>query len=495
MIEDAELTRRVRAGDNRAVAELYKRHHPAVLAFARRLCQDPQTAEDLAGEAFARTLRTVRIGAGGPSGAWRPYLYAVARNTATEWARHDQRMLLTAEFSEEEYPDLSVAEPQPPDELIVRAYRSLPPRWQTVLWHTLIEDETPDQVAEILGITPGNVAVLAFRAREGLRKAYLAAHVATRSPDCQQNADRLATAVRKPGARMPRALRAHLDTCPNCARAYDQLRDLNTTLRAGLPIALLPLATAKATASHGAFAGASGWATPAKITVWKDALARMPGWAIPATLAMVCAAFAIVLTLPDDSPPPATTAYTAPAPSPLPSREHTPKPTAKRTWRPTPKRTPKPTLKRAATPTAKPVAGARIKYASRCIAAAGGSIEPLPCADPRTAWHIRGQADSFQLVNVITGRCLSAGEKYDSAAFNGGGMRTVRLTSCSSASTQRWSTPGFSDGVPRLINNPTGMALSIGKEFAGKRPPTTFILYGPYTGSADQRITLTPTPH
>ncbi|MFC6561080.1 hypothetical protein [Nonomuraea cavernae] len=37
---------------------------------------------------------------------------------------------------------------------------------------------------------------------------------------------------------------------------------------------------------------------------------------------------------------------------------------------------------------------------------------------------------------------------------------------------------------------PSGKALSIGKEFAGKRPPTAFILYGPYTGSADQRVTL-----
>ncbi|MGV9324860.1 sigma factor [Streptosporangium sandarakinum] len=44
----------VRAGDDRAVSELYERHHPAVIAFARRLCQDPHTAEDLASEAFAR---------------------------------------------------------------------------------------------------------------------------------------------------------------------------------------------------------------------------------------------------------------------------------------------------------------------------------------------------------------------------------------------------------------------------------------------------------
>ncbi|MEU4517049.1 sigma-70 family RNA polymerase sigma factor, partial [Nonomuraea wenchangensis] len=237
--EDAALTRLVRAGDERAVSELYERHHPAVLAFARRLCQDPHTAEDLASESFARTLRTVRHGSGGPSEAWRPYLYAVARNTAIEWARSQQRIVLTEEFREDE---LTTPPPEPPDDLLTRAYRSLPQRWQTVLWHTLIEGEEPERVAQILGVTPGNVGVLAFRAREGLRKAYLAAHVAGASPRCLQYAEPLAAIVRKRSDRLPRGLRTHLSDCASCARAHAELLDLNATLRAAAPVALLPLA-------------------------------------------------------------------------------------------------------------------------------------------------------------------------------------------------------------------------------------------------------------
>ncbi|WP_185074917.1 RNA polymerase sigma factor [Nonomuraea jabiensis] len=86
-IEDTALTRLVRAGDSRAIAELHERHHAAVLALARRLCLDPQTAEDLASEAFVRTLRTVRSGTAGPEGPWRLYLYAVVRDTAAESLR------------------------------------------------------------------------------------------------------------------------------------------------------------------------------------------------------------------------------------------------------------------------------------------------------------------------------------------------------------------------------------------------------------------------
>jgi hypothetical protein len=46
--------------------------------------------------------------------------------------------------------------------------------------------------------------------------------------------------------------------------------------------------------------------------------------------------------------------------------------------------------------------------------------------------------------------------------------------------------------VPRLVNVATNASLSIGKEFSGNRPPTAFILYGAYTDSGDQRITLRP---
>lgn len=472
--EDLALTGLARAGDSRAVSELYERHYPALLAFTRRLCQSPHTAEDLASEAFARTLRTVRNGAAGPTGGWRPYLYAVARNTAVEWARSDQRVVLTDEFREDA---LTTAAPEPPDDLVTRAYRSLPPRWQTVLWHTLIEDEEPERVAKILGITPGNVGVLAFRAREGLRKAYLAAHMGGSSPRCQEYAEPLAAVVRKRNARLPRALRTHLESCTSCARAHTELLDLNATLRAALPIALFPLALG------GVGAGKSA-------AVSKGA-AMMPGWAIQASgvTAIIAAAVAVFTLARDPAPsPPPQAAAPAPSASPTltPSREKTP---SARVRTPSARvRTPRPASQSPRDPTPEP--GTRIATAGRCVGAADGLVAALPCGDPRTAWRTRGGAQRFQLVNIVSGRCLAAGERYDTTAFNGGGMLAVRLKACSTAPSQRWHRPAFSDGVRRLVSVPSGKALSIGKEFVGKRPPTAFILYGPYTGSADQRITL-----
>ncbi|MEU9831407.1 sigma-70 family RNA polymerase sigma factor [Streptosporangium sp. NPDC048047] len=529
--DDPALTRMVRAGDDRAVSELYERHHPAVLAFASRLCRDPHTAEDLASEAFARTLRTVLNGPAGPTGDWRPYLYAVVRNTAAEWARSDQRSVLTDEFREN---DLTTNAPEPPDDLVTRAYRSLPSRWRTVLWHTLIEGEEPDRVAKILGVTPGNVSVLAFRAREGLRRAYLAAYVSGASPRCQEYAEPLAAVVRKRNGRPPRALRAHLESCASCARAHAELLDLNATLRAALPIALFPLAlgagagrwTAAGTGVPGAAEAGTSSAvgtgtptgteagTPVGTPVAASKGAGTPGWVIPVSGVTAIAAVAVAVAVfgsPEDPAPSPPTRIAAPAPGSSPTPEPTrlrtrppestrartraPEPTRARIRPPAHERTPtaRVTTPGSASPsprepTSQP--GTRIAHAGRCVGVASGLVAALPCADPRTAWRTRRGTQRFQLVNLVSGRCLSAGERYDTVAFNGGGMLAVRIRSCASTPAQLWHRPAFSDGVRRLVSVPSGKALSIGKEFAGKRPPTAFILYGPYTGSADQRVTL-----
>ncbi|MEV4611495.1 sigma-70 family RNA polymerase sigma factor [Kitasatospora sp. NPDC049258] len=96
---DAELTADVRReGDGgAALAELYRRHHRAVLAYARACCRDPHTAADLAAEGFARTIRAVRSGSG-PQDAWRPYLLTVVRRAAADWAQTSRRIELVPDF-------------------------------------------------------------------------------------------------------------------------------------------------------------------------------------------------------------------------------------------------------------------------------------------------------------------------------------------------------------------------------------------------------------
>ena len=78
---DSELTARVRAGDDAAYEEIYRRHADAVRRYARTCCRDSFTAEDLAGEVFARTLQALKAGRG-PEFAVRAYLLTAVRNVA-----------------------------------------------------------------------------------------------------------------------------------------------------------------------------------------------------------------------------------------------------------------------------------------------------------------------------------------------------------------------------------------------------------------------------
>ena len=82
---DADLLAAAGEGDEQASDELFRRHHTAVLRYARGLVRDQHLAEDLASEAFTRTFAAMRQGRG-PRDACRPYLYTVVQNTATDWA-------------------------------------------------------------------------------------------------------------------------------------------------------------------------------------------------------------------------------------------------------------------------------------------------------------------------------------------------------------------------------------------------------------------------
>ncbi|MEV0375267.1 sigma-70 family RNA polymerase sigma factor [Streptomyces sp. NPDC050636] len=273
-MSDAELTAALRESESDApVDELYRRHRSAVLSYARACCRDPHTAEDLASEAFARTLQAVRSG-GGPQAAWRPYLLTVVRRTAADWASTARRTELSPDFEEwlantsDSSPEAESSEERmlrlEDNSLVLRAFRSLPERWQAVLWHTAVEEEPASKVGTLLGVGPGAVGPLASRAREGLREAYLTAHVESGSDndECRHYSSMLGATVRRAGRRTNKDLQRHLGACERCRSALLELRHLNEGLRSALPVGVLlwggPAYVAALLAQAGAQAGA--WA-------------------------------------------------------------------------------------------------------------------------------------------------------------------------------------------------------------------------------------------
>lgn len=257
-IADAELIQRMRAGDDTAYEELFRRHSDAVRRYARSCCRDAHTADDLTAEVFARTLQAVRGGAG-PEQAVRAYLMTTVRRVAASWTKTAKREQLVEDFAlfadqaartsdgrDDDTVDLGAdvrAMHEAEQSLAMQAFRSLPERWQAVLWHTTVEEESPSEIAPLFGLTANATAVLASRAREGLKQAYLQAHVSTaltEGGDCARYADRLGAYARGGlRVRAERGLSKHLEECAKCRVAVVELKDVNAGIPALLPVAVV----------------------------------------------------------------------------------------------------------------------------------------------------------------------------------------------------------------------------------------------------------------
>jgi RNA polymerase sigma factor (sigma-70 family) len=256
---DADLIERMRAGEDAAYEELYRRHAEAVRRYARTCCRDAYTADDLTAEVFARMLQAVR-GGSGPEHAVRAYLLTSVRRVAATWTSSAKREHLVDDFavfaaqaargsegSDTDALDLGAdvrAMRGAEQSMAMRAFRSLPERWQAVLWHTEVEDESPSEVATLFGLDANGTRVLASRAREGLREAYLQAHVsaslAGNSAECGQFADRLGAYARGTlRTRAERGLRRHLEECAACRLAASQIKEVAGGIPAVVPIAVI----------------------------------------------------------------------------------------------------------------------------------------------------------------------------------------------------------------------------------------------------------------
>ncbi|THV32132.1 sigma-70 family RNA polymerase sigma factor [Glycomyces paridis] len=231
---DPELIAATRGGDTTAYAVLYERHVHAARRLARILSRDPAGADDLVSEAFAKLLHTFRQGAG-PDLAFRPYMLQTLRNTFYDRMRRDKRVEFTDDLSPHDTGELFVDPAVEGQErrYAALAFGKLPERWRMVLWHTEVEEDSPAQIARLLGMTPNGVSALAYRAREKLRQNYLSEHAAD-SPreECRWTVDRIGARVRgKLGDRDATKVDDHLDSCVTCNLLFAELTELNSGLR------------------------------------------------------------------------------------------------------------------------------------------------------------------------------------------------------------------------------------------------------------------------
>jgi RNA polymerase sigma factor (sigma-70 family) len=358
---DAELIASVRSGQVDAYGSLYARHVTAAYNLARQLSRSSAEADDLVSEAFAKVLDTLR-GGGGPDESFRAYLLTSLRHVAYDKTRRDRRLELTEDVEtsgaapekiSEPFRDTAVAGLE--RSLAAQAFARLPERWRAVLWHTEIEGQSPAQVAPLLGLTANGVSALAYRAREGLRQAYLQVYLT--QPDaqterCQATVDKLGAWTRSGLSRRETAqVETHLDECDRCRALAAELADVNGALRVYIAPLVLGgaaaayLAAAKTTVvGVAAVSSAATAGVAAKTAVAAGAAAKGGGAAGAASslprqllgvggpVAALAAALALALTASTgqqvpaaQAPPPPPPAHSTPA-APVPAPPAAPSP-------------------------------------------------------------------------------------------------------------------------------------------------------------------------
>src|SRR4051812_3679650 len=226
---DTDLLAAVRAGDTAAYGTLYERHSAATRQLAHTLARDPSEADDLVAETFAKVFATLRAGRG-PMVAFRAYLHTTLRHVCYHRARRDRRLEFTDDLTryEASEPFRDPALDQLERTYAARAFRQLPDRWQAILWQTEVEGASPTELAPRLGLTPNAVAVLAHRAREGLRRLYLQQHVAAADlPECRWTGERFGGHVRGALAtRDANRLHVHLAWCADCRSRLAEITEV-----------------------------------------------------------------------------------------------------------------------------------------------------------------------------------------------------------------------------------------------------------------------------
>ncbi len=341
---DAELISRVRGGDVTAYGDLFARHVDAAKRLARQLVRGPD-ADDLVSDAFAKVLSVLQ-GGGGPDVAFRAYLLTAVRRLHVDKIRAGARLQTSDDMEAFDagvpFQDTAVAAFE--SGAAAKAFASLPERWQLVLWHLEVEGQKPADIAPLLGMSPNSVSALAYRAREGLRQAFLTMHLSDISEtDCRWVNEHLGAYVRNGLAKRDSAkVQTHLDGCRRCTAMYLELTEVNSNLAGIIAPLLLGAAATGYLASAGGAAG--GFGLSAVFGRVRDVVSANAGVATAGAVAAGVAAVATagIMLLPSSSNPdavvgadrPVATASTPPATaggSDKTAGEKTRKPTAEET--------------------------------------------------------------------------------------------------------------------------------------------------------------------
>jgi RNA polymerase sigma factor (sigma-70 family) len=165
---DTRLVSLCREGQDRAFEEIVRRYRPQLVSFAGAIVP-AHRAEDVVQEALTKAHASLAASHGEMK--MKPWLYTIVRNRAL----NDLRDEPGHQHLDEDFDGV----PQPPEmaaqrsdlAAVLAGVKSLPAAQREALLRRELEGRSHQEIAAAIGVTPGAVRGLIFRARTALREA------------------------------------------------------------------------------------------------------------------------------------------------------------------------------------------------------------------------------------------------------------------------------------------------------------------------------------
>ncbi len=175
---DAELVGRVRAGDDRAFAELIRRSHARVFSLCVSMLGDRTSAEDAAQEVFLKAYQSLNKFKG--TSAFTTWLYRVASNHCLDLLRKSARRrsesleaVLEAEGDRIQFLLKAPDEQRQAEDrdLVERVLSCLPPDYRLILTLREVQGLSYEEIMETMDCSLDSVKARLRRARESLENS------------------------------------------------------------------------------------------------------------------------------------------------------------------------------------------------------------------------------------------------------------------------------------------------------------------------------------
>jgi len=174
-LSDAELVRRIGAGEREAEAELFRRMAPRIRLYGLRHLRDVHASEDLTQNILITIIEALRHSRLREPEKLASFVLGTCRMTVLDLRRTARRQ----EQLLEEFGGMLVPEPVPiptlDDDQLARCVSALKERERSVVVMTFYDDQTGAEAARFLGISEANVRVIRHRAIQQLRNCMGAA--------------------------------------------------------------------------------------------------------------------------------------------------------------------------------------------------------------------------------------------------------------------------------------------------------------------------------